>query len=189
MTQLLSVVISIALMALFLVISVNYVNPSNATGVTYGNQITAGFEALQDAYRKATSPPLSAFGAVPTAPLVDTTAPAVRGTGSGDSDGGLVYNFGRYLAGGVAPAAPPGYVWSYGSNGTNNWFCLSPAGSGNVTSQGIYKGLIRAAMRFGTEPNFNITAGGPGSCGAIGTTGAPAGFPAWYAATLYVQAW
>jgi hypothetical protein len=191
MLQLILVVLAIMLTSMYLLVIVNYVNPSNLgtnSATSYGNMTVAGFEALQEAYKKATSPAASAFGVLPTTTLVDQPAPAVLG--STYVDGGLAAGFipSGYLR--ALPAAPAGYIWSYGGNNVTgvHWFCLSPApGAGNITTEAVYLGLLKAQSRF--NGHFSVTAGGQSTCGDTSSSPPPAGYPADYVATLYPQAW
>jgi hypothetical protein len=172
MMQLILVVLAIALTASYLLISINYINPANlgtSSATNYGKLTIAGFEAMQNGYKKATTPLSTAFGMTPSTPLTDRAAPTVIG--------GLLLP--------VLPAAPPGYGWSYGGNSAtyNNWVCLSPLG-GNPTTQAIYSGLIKAGTRFSTS--YSVTSG---ACGSTASSAPPVGFPAAYSATLWLQAW
>jgi hypothetical protein len=190
MLQLILVVLAILLTSLYLLIIVNYVHPSNLgtnSATSYGNMTVAGFEALQDAYKKATSPAASAFGVLPTSTLIDQIAPPVNG---GNIDGGLAAGFmTQYLH--ALPAAPAGYIWSYGGNSATgvNWFCLSPdRGLGSITTETVYRGLVKAQNRF--NGHLAVTLGGQTSCGRTDSSGLPpGGFPADYVATFYPQAW
>ena len=189
MLQLILVVLAIMLTSAYLLIIVNFVHPANLgtnSATSYGDMTVSGFESLQEAYKKATSPAASAFGVLPTSPLVDQPAPPVNG---GAIDGGLSAGFmPQYLH--ALPAAPAGYIWAYGGNNTTgvNWFCLSPApGLGNVTSEAVYRGLVKAQSRF--NGHFAITAGGQSTCGSTSSSPPPVGYPADYVATLYPQAW
>jgi hypothetical protein len=190
MLQLILVVLAILLTAMYLLVIVNYVHPANLgtnSATSYGSMTVSGFEALQEAYKKATSPAASAFGVLPTSTLIDQTAPPVNGS---VPDGGLAAGFmPLYLH--ALPAAPAGYMWSYGGNSAAgaNWFCLSPApGLGAITSEAVYRGLVKAQSRF--NGHFAVTIGGQTSCGNPSSSGLPAGgFPADYVATFYPQAW
>lgn len=147
-------ILSIALTAAVLYASVTYLAPGRPVITLTYNLATQGFPALGTAF----SDFKSANGGV--APAVSTWETQLTPT----------YTF--------LPAAPKGMSWSYGTDGTGYWFCLS----GSV-SQPQYDGLAQAAQVFSVQQYFIGS-----TCGITANAAAPATWPATLAATYWVTA-
>jgi hypothetical protein len=197
MIALILTLILVATTAAFLLVSVNYANPLNVVGDNYGKLTVDGFQALGNAYFKATTPTTAAITFANTAALqnnaqgVAIPANSVSDPIATNTDGGIDAIFTQETGTlNETPASAPGYHWVYGKlssaqYGTpfdSRYFCLTPqAGAHNIPVGPMAKALARARYFFGSDAlgrAYVVL-----SAGACGT--AIAGVPV--TATLYLQ--
>jgi hypothetical protein len=76
------------------------------------------------------------------------------------------------------PRPPANTNWSYGTNGTGYWFCLS-----GTINKPQYDGLFQLNQTYSAQQYFLGT-----GCGAVANSAAPASFPALVYATYWVTA-
>ncbi|VTU41908.1 MULTISPECIES: hypothetical protein [unclassified Variovorax] len=158
MFQLILTVMAIALTSALVMVSINYLPAWRGAARDVEQQVRTALPQLEEAYDAATR----AAGGVPPAVLAA-------------SDGGFSAQFLPLLR--FAPAAPAGYVWTYGQHGDDgsryanlNYFCLAPTRAG---LQGVGRGLYRGVSAFSRDQAFVNT-----SCGATVTQAAPSNWNA-----------
>jgi hypothetical protein len=187
-TGLILLILAITVAGATLAVSINYANPLAFLGTNYGTLSVDSFQALSNAYIKATSPPNSSYGylAAPTrtqpvtyyavpppVPLDRTTTP----------DGGLTAFFvPTFLP--MLPGAPAGYMWVYGPAGAAStaahWVCLTPIpGYPGIGAQ-QFRALQYTFTRF-HRPGVNSNLMLSSTCGVVGGPE--------ISATLYLQSW
>ena len=140
MTQLIITVITIALTALLVLASVNYVPWWHKTASDVEDTVRSSLHLVEQAYDVATRDNNG------QAPAVDATA----------ADGGFVGNFVPVLR--FLPATVPQFHWKYGIDNGMNYVCMESDGS--VVNEGLIKGLFRAKSTFSEDQVFlNTTCG------------------------------
>lgn len=192
MFSLIMVVISIALLAAMLLVTVNYLpawkgtsDSTSATVLTALKTVRAEFAARWTAD--------NGNGSVQSGNYQD--APVINN----GVDGGLAANFSGY---GFLPGAPAGYAWGYGhlsaaalsangypygipANGLS-YFCMYPTGAG--VNQGVLNGIRAAIRNFGGNANqIFLTQGTASACGSWVHSGNPPSFPYPYVLTMFVR--
>lgn len=161
MSQLILTVISIALVGLLGLASLNYLPWWGATAALTEDVAKSSFRRVEQAYDVYTR-------------LHDGVAPAVLA----QVDGGFSEHFTPILT--HLPAALPGFTWSYGQAGGQDYFCMQ--GSGSSLNPGVLKGLARVKAVFSPTQLFVDS-----SCGATADgTGALTGSGP-VAVTLFVK--
>lgn len=163
MTQLIIVVMSIALTGMMVAATVNYLPGWVLDYERSAPIVSKGFCRLEAAV-------LEKIAASGVAPLHDSNA----------SDGGLAQHFSAYYQ--FLPRAPDGAAWVYGtetlmSGQVRPYICLA----GGALSEGTYRALLR--MR-GSLPETQFLIGA--AC-AGGTVAEPASFPAALSPTLLIN--
>jgi len=144
MSNLILVLLSIALTGATLFASLNYMPGWTSAAADNYNLTRYGFVALEKSFSAATT---RAEGQ-PPAPLAEI-------------DGGLFSNFSADY--GYLPKAPQGYAWKYGYNGSDYYFCLYPKAGVAGASEALWRGLKRARSILSNQQYFVIP-GGEASC-------------------------
>jgi len=212
MSALLLVLLLIGTTAAFLLVSINYLSPTNQLSADYGKLTVDGFQALGNAFVKATSPSGATFATISgTHPIASLPIPAAPVPIPLNLDGGVAARFiplqdalGNPMASPnpatippnfltTVPGAPPGYLWVYGQATSaygiapgNYYFCLTPRpGASNVPIAQVAKAMQHARVHFGNDP----ATGKPfvvltnAGCGNLSGSGLP------LAAMLFVKPW
>jgi len=167
MTQLIITVLAIALTALTVLASLNYLPWWYQGAADTDHFLRGGMGALERGYKTLARD----NAGVPPAVTADT-------------DGGFETNFRPLLR--LLPNAPEGYSWSYHQRPMDgslweglNYFCLSaPAGGATIAE---WKGVKRATALYSSEQAVVSDV-----CGASVNAATPTGFPAPFALTFYV---
>jgi hypothetical protein len=186
MSALLLVLLLVGTTAAFLAVSINYLSPTNKLGADYGKLTADGFQALGNAFVKATSPSGATFATIsPTNLITALPLPAAPVPIPLNLDGGVAARFiplqdalGNPLASpnpasippnflNTVPGAPPGYLWVYGQTAStygiapgNYYFCLTPRPGApnptNLTLAEVAKAMLHAQSHFGNDPATHL---------------------------------
>lgn len=142
MFQLILVVLSIALVGMFSVATVNYLPGWTKEATDVDSLLRSGLGAVEQVYDVASR-------------AQDGVPPSV----TAQPDGGFSAAFLPYLR--ITPPTPAGYTWSYGLHAVDtsqwsglNYFCLSPAAGTSSAGAGKVRGVLRAKQMFSSDQLF-----------------------------------
>lgn len=170
MVQLIITVLSIALAAVLVMVSVVYTPTWQRTANQTQSMVSLTMSKLESSFNVA----VKNNNGVTPAP---TTA----------ADGGLMANFGNYLK--FVPVAPVGYTWVYGQHAADAssysslaYFCLQPTATSTGATEGVYRGMVEAKDGYSATQVFINSAG----CDQPANSAAPSSYPFKGYMTMYV---